>query len=146
MGKPVSFVFTSHKLRWLTFSWFNANAYPKPLEGVLNACGVKLSLMGVHAERAAKQEPIDYASFLAELTHHLAGASPESWVALDFIAYYHSIELIDALSNTIYYLKAFLDSFAQLVCRLVAPGESSSEARRFSQAKAALPLVRCRSW
>lgn len=126
MSEPVRLIFTSNQLRWSAFYLFNENAYPRGLESVLNASGVKLSLLAFHAARARRQESEDLHRFAAALSEQLKDESGANWIDATFIAQYHSVELIDALSSTLYYLKSFFDSFAHLICRLIAPGQSAT--------------------
>ena len=134
MTSPVNVVFASNQVRWTTLGLFNTNEFPSQFSSAVDACGVKLALTAFYASLVIRQEQEDIDRFLTALSSSGLGfaGTLEGAIHPEYVAYYHSIELAGVFSSTLYYVKAFLDTFSQVVSRLVEP---SLPSQRFNKGK-----------
>jgi hypothetical protein len=118
MTEPARIRFVG-EARWSSFDLFNANAYPEKLHGLAETCGLRLALAVQQAGLVRQQQEDDLHHFMARLKEVEEAVKQNT--SMTFVAEYDSIELYSSIFNVLSTVKAYLDVYAQLICRLIDP-------------------------
>ena len=101
----------------------NTNAFPKAAETEATFAARRLAVLLRNASDVSVQIEKDASSFFFHLkpNWHSYVADVRARSDLEFIAYADGLGYISSIHSVLYELKAFLDLYTRLVCKLIAP-------------------------